>query len=138
LLDVGTSNALVLYNESVKSCLQQETTTHTPMNIVEFKIKLVEDLVGRSIDNPFDGKGGGGEQHTPVHIEGGQRSWSAYCALMSRTRRTRIQCAGCGVPLCSIGNGRVGDDFFTLAHETEDRQEMVCRKYDKMKKKVTR
>jgi hypothetical protein len=138
LLDVGTSNALVLYNESVKRCLQQETTTHTPMSIVEFKMKLVEDLVGRSIDNLFDGEGGRGEQHTPVHIEGGQRLWCAYCALMSRTRRTRIQCAGCGVPLCSIGNGRVGDNCFTLAHETEDRRDMVCRKYDKMKKKVTR
>jgi hypothetical protein len=108
------------------------------MNIVEFKMKLVEDLVGRSIDNLFDGKGGGGEQHTPVHIKGGQRSRCAYCALMSRTRRTRIQCAGCGVPLCSIGNGRVGDDCFTLAHETEDWREMVYRKYDEMKKKVTR
>jgi hypothetical protein len=39
------------------------------MNIVEFKMKLVENLVGRSIDNLFDSKGGGGEQHTPVHIE---------------------------------------------------------------------
>jgi hypothetical protein len=132
LLVVGTSNALVLYNESVKSCLQQETTTHTPVNIVEFKIKLVEDLVGRSIDNLFDSEGGGGEQHTPVRIEGGQRSWCAYCALISRTRRTRIQCAGCDVPLCSIGNGRVGDDCFTLAHENKDRREMVCRKYDEI------
>jgi hypothetical protein len=138
LLDVGTSNALVLYNESVKSHLQQETTTHTPMNIVEFKMKLVEDPVARSIDNLFNSEGGGGEQHTPVHIEGGQWSRCAYCAFRSRTRRTRIQCAGCGVPLCSIGNGRVGDDCFTLAHETEDRREMVCRKYDEMKKKVTR
>jgi hypothetical protein len=89
LLDVGTSNALVLYNESVKSCLQQETTTHTPMNIVEFKMKLMEDPVGRSIDILFDGEGGGGEQHTPGHIEGGQRWRCAYCALVSRTRRTR-------------------------------------------------
>ena len=108
------------------------------MNIVEFKMKLVEHLVGRSIDNLFEGEGGGGEQHTPVHVEGGKRLRCAYCALMSRTRRTRIQCAGCGVPLCSIGNGRIGDDCFTLAHETEDRQQMVRRKYDEMKKKVTR
>lgn len=138
LLDVGTSNALVLYNESMKSRLQQETTTHKPMNIVEFKMKLVEQLIGRSIDNLFEDEGGGGEQHTPVHVEGGKRLRCAYCALMSRTRRTRIQCAGCGVPLCSIGNGRIGDDCFTLAHETEDRQQMVRRKYDEMKKKVTR
>jgi hypothetical protein len=60
LLDVGTSNALVLYNESMKSRLQEGATTHTPMNIVEFKMKLVEDLVSRSIDNLFEGEGGGG------------------------------------------------------------------------------
>jgi hypothetical protein len=45
LLDVGTSNALVLYNESVKIRLQPPAQ-HTPMNIVQFKMKLVEDLVG--------------------------------------------------------------------------------------------
>jgi hypothetical protein len=38
------------------------------MNIVQFKMKLVEDLAGRSIDkNLFESRGGGGEQHTPVH-----------------------------------------------------------------------
>jgi hypothetical protein len=70
LIDVGTSNALVLYNELVKICLQPPAQ-HTPMNIVQFKMKFVEDLVGRSIDNPFESGAGGGEQHTPVHIEGG-------------------------------------------------------------------
>jgi hypothetical protein len=84
LLDVGTSNALVLYNESLRMHLPQ-TTTHTPMNIVEFKMKLVEDLVGRNIDNLFGNEGGGGEQHTPVHIENEKRSRCAYCALMSRS-----------------------------------------------------
>jgi hypothetical protein len=82
LLDVGTSNALVLYNKSVKIRLQQPAQ-HTPMNILQFKMKLVEDLVGRSIDNLFKRRGGGGEQYTPVHIEGGVQSQCAYCALMS-------------------------------------------------------
>jgi hypothetical protein len=60
------------------------------MNIVQFKMKLVEDLVGRSIDNLFEsGGGGGGEQHTPVHIEGGVQLWCTYCALMSRMHRAR-------------------------------------------------
>jgi hypothetical protein len=53
---------------------------------------------------------------------------------MSKMHRTRYQCAGCGVPLCYIGNGNVEDDCFTIAHETEDQREMVCKKYDKMKK----
>jgi DDE_Tnp_1-like zinc-ribbon len=85
-------------------------------------MKLVEDLVGRNIDNLFEG-GGQVEQHTPVHIEGGVQLRCAYCALMSRMQRTRYQCAGCGVPLCSIGNGKVQDDCFTTAHETEERLE---------------
>jgi hypothetical protein len=88
LLDGGTSNALVLYNESVKTRLQPPAQ-HTPMNIVQFKMKLVEDLVGRSIDNLFKSGAGGGEQHTPIHIEGGVRSGCAYCALMSRMHRTK-------------------------------------------------
>ena len=134
LLDVGTSNALVLYNESMKIRLE-ETGGYTAMNIVQFKMQLVEDLVGRSIDDLFESGGGGrAEQHTPVHIGGGVRSRCAYCALMSRVRRTRYQCAGCGVPLCSIGNGRVEDDCFTAAHETEDRRQMVGKKYLEMQK----
>jgi hypothetical protein len=60
--------------------------------------------------------------------------WYGYCALMSKMHRTRYQCAGCGVPLCSIDNRKVEDDCFTIAHETEDQREMVCKKYDKMKK----
>jgi hypothetical protein len=51
---------------------------------------------------------------------------------MSKMHRTRYQSAGCGVPLCSIGNGKVEDDC--IAHETEDQREIVCKKYDKMKK----
>ena len=39
LLDVGTSNALVLYNEAVSEESQR-------MNIVEFKAKLIETFVG--------------------------------------------------------------------------------------------
>jgi hypothetical protein len=66
LLDVGTSNALVLYNESMKSRCRKEQQ-HTPMNIVEFKMKLVEDLVGRSIDNLFKGKGWE-ESSTPLSM----------------------------------------------------------------------
>jgi hypothetical protein len=51
LLDVGTSNALVLFNESKR--IRKEKT----LNIVQFKMKLVENLVGRNTDNLF--KGGG-------------------------------------------------------------------------------
>jgi hypothetical protein len=42
---------------------------------------------------------------------------------------------GCGVPLCSIGNGKVEDNCFTIAHKAEDQREMVCKKFDKMHEK---
>jgi hypothetical protein len=77
LIDVGTSNALVLYNELVKIRLQPPAQ-HTPMNIVQFKMKLVEDLVGRSINNLFESGARGGEQHNPVHIKGGVLLGCAY------------------------------------------------------------
>ena len=98
LLDVGTSNALVLYNESAKMRTPTDGT-YKPMNIVDFKMQLVEGLVGRLIDS----QSGQEEmvEHIPVHIQGEVRSRCAYCALLSRTRRTRYKCLGCGVPLCS-------------------------------------
>jgi hypothetical protein len=37
-----------------------------------------------------------------------------------------------------IGNGKVDDDCFTIVHETEERQELVCKKYDEMKKRNRR
>ena len=87
------------------------------------------------MDELFESGGSGRvEQHTAVKIEGGLRLRCAYCAPMSRMRKTRYQCVGCGVPLCSIGNGRVDDDCFTQAHETEDRRQMVAKKYLEMQK----
>ena len=47
-LDVGTGNALVLFNEQLKiSGKDKEGKT---WNIVQFKIKLIEDLVGKSME----------------------------------------------------------------------------------------
>jgi hypothetical protein len=50
LLDVGTSNALILYHELAKM-LRRTDETYTPINIVDFKMQLVEGLVGRLIDS---------------------------------------------------------------------------------------
>jgi hypothetical protein len=107
------------------------------MNIVQFKLKLVEDLVGKTVDDLF-GNDEEREDHTPVHIQGEVRSRCAFCALLSRVRRTRYKCLGCGVPLCSIGSGKVDDDCFTIAHETEDRRQLVCTKYLEMQKRNTK
>jgi hypothetical protein len=66
LLDVGTSNALVLYNESGRIRLDQ---TYSPMNIVQFKMELIVKLVGKTMDDLFRG-GETDAEHTPIHIEG--------------------------------------------------------------------
>jgi hypothetical protein len=121
LLDVGTSNALVLHNEYLQS-KSDDTGKYTPMNIVQFKMKLVDNLVRKKIDSLFESGGCADDQHAPVHITDEVRSLCVWCALMSRLRQTRYQCAKCGIPLCSIGNGRVEEDCFTAAHKTGDRQ----------------
>ena len=131
LLDVGTSNALVLYNESCR--MRSNDGNYTPTNIVNFKMQLVECLAGRSLDELFADEEVVVE-HIPVHLDGGLRSRCAYCSLTSVIRRTRYKCKGCGVPLCSIGSGRVENDCFTNAHESEQLRQIVCKKYEAMKK----
>jgi hypothetical protein len=88
LLDVGMSNALILYNES-KKMRTPTNGTFTPMNIVTFKMELVEGLVGRWMDSQAGGQPQVVE-HVPMHIQGGVCSRCAYCALLSRTRQTKI------------------------------------------------
>lgn len=136
LLDVGTSNALVLYNEQLR--IRAREAPAPKMNIVQFKMQLVVDLVGRSITDLFDASCEHAHEHVAVPIEGDGRSRCAYCALMSRVRRTRYQCTVCGVPLCTMGSGKVESDCFSLAHETEDRRQMVCTKFQQMQKKNTK
>jgi hypothetical protein len=83
----------------VRICSENTGQGKPLMNTVQLKMKLVEDLVGRNIDNLFESRGAAVEQHTPVHIEDGVWPRCAYCAVqMSRMRRTRYQCASCGVP----------------------------------------
>lgn len=133
LLDVGTSNALVLYNESCK--IRMQPNTFTPMNIVQFKMELIEGLVGRSIDDLVD-TSATDVPHSPIHVEGNVRLRCAYCALLSRFQRTRYICAKCGVPLCTIGNGKVENDCFTKAHEFEHVRRLVSSKYEEMQRRT--
>jgi hypothetical protein len=134
LLDVGTSNALVLHKEFLKNRREGEDGKPT-MNIVQFKMLLVEGLVGKSMDELMQTPSEN-DRHVLVQIGDGVRSRCAYCALMSKgTPRTRYQCAACGVPLCAVGSSPHKVDCFALAHETDDRREMVLKKYSEMKKR---
>jgi hypothetical protein len=137
LLDVGTSNALVLYNEGQRKKRHQEGEEYKKMNIVQFKLRLIEAFVGKKLDDMMEGADALEEenvQHIVVHGE--TRHRCAYCALMSKgARRTRYMCQACGVPLCTLGHGKAGEDCFSLAHETEDRRQLVCMKYLEMQKR---
>jgi DNA polymerase III epsilon subunit-like protein len=132
LLDIGTSNALVLHNEFLKQEAATNSKDYTPMNIVEFKKQLVEELVGRSVvGNMEKSDDQDPHLHIAVRIQGAYgRAKCANCALMSRSRRTRYQCAICGVPLCVMGSGKINEsDCFTMAHESEARRDLVLKKY---------
>jgi hypothetical protein len=80
LLDVRTLNALVLHNVLARIRATDEMTYSPSMNIVDFKMQLVESLVGRWMDNQHVVEA---VEHIHVHIPGGIWSWCAYCALLS-------------------------------------------------------
>jgi hypothetical protein len=92
LTHVGTSDALVLHNKYRKINAEENQVPFKAMNIVQFKMKLVDDLVGKSIDNLFESGECADDQHTPVHVAGASRSLCVYCAVISRpkVRRTRF------------------------------------------------
>jgi hypothetical protein len=133
-LDVGTGNALVLYNEHLK--VISEGREYSKMNVAEFKMKLVEDLVGKKLKDLLGDSNVDEEmEHKCIPIPGGRRVKCAYCGLMSRETRTRYMCAVCGVPLCSMGSGKVKYDCFAEAHKTQDRVDMVLKKHQQMQMK---
>ena len=122
LLDVGTSNSLILHNEHRKK--NTRGRPYIPMNIVSFKMKLVEGLIEKKIDDLYESADKEKEeQHMLVHVVGTTRFRCAYCSLMfGKSTRTRWKCVGCGVPLCSMGNGKVTSDCFAMAHESEEKK----------------
>jgi DNA polymerase III epsilon subunit-like protein len=129
LLDVGTSNALVIYNEAMKGKQQ-------PLNIVEFKTRLVESLVGKNVMDLAQNQDRVVE-HAKVKLPGNSRQRCTYCALTGIQSRSRFMCQGCGVPFCSIGCGKAIKDCFALAHENEQIREICVAKYASQQKHAT-
>ena len=112
LLDVGTSNALVLYNEAMKG-------KQPPLNIVEYKTLLAELLVGQKLKDLGRDKNDEIEHTSMVKLPGANRQRCSYCALTGKHSRTRFMCGVCGVLLCSIGSGKTTKDCFALAHDND-------------------
>ena len=123
LLDVGTSNANVLFNMS-------QRLGDTKMNIVEYKKELVKAILGTRIGYVPKAM----TEHHPNRSD--RRHRCAYCSLLGRVRRTRICCSasGCRLPLCSLGNGNSESDCFTEVHSNGALHKVVLAKYEDMKK----
>jgi Transposase IS4 len=96
LLDAGTSNALIVYNEAMQE-------KQHPYNIVDDKSKVVEALVGDKIKTVVGNIGDA--HHSLISIPNGERQRCIYCFLLGKQCRTRFMCDGCRVPYCSIGSG---------------------------------
>ena len=127
MLDVGTSNSLVLYNETRNN--HQER-----MNIASFKKAIIDQLVGERIRSVSVNHI---VEHVAVRNESNSRSTCAFCALQGSSSRTRFICQACLVPLCCAGSGRTPNDCFSIAHSSREMCDIVVAKYDSMKKRIT-
>jgi DNA polymerase III epsilon subunit-like protein len=124
MLDVGTSNSLVLYNEA----------TGKSLNVASFKRELVLAMVGHKIMNIP-------EEPTLEHslVRGEARLTCVYCDMFSnKNSRTRYFCANadCMLPLCHIDEGKNIRDCFALAHDNEQLRCILIQRRDKMKQKA--
>jgi DNA polymerase III epsilon subunit-like protein len=127
LLDVGTSNALVLYN--------QARPTHPPINIAEFKKLIVEHFVGNRIMAPAMTHQV--KEHIAVRSENSSRLSCAYCSLHGTNSRTRFVCQACHAPLCCLGSGKSASDCFAKAHVSQDMLGLVLERAKAMKNRTT-
>ena len=123
LLDVGTSNALVLHN----------FTKESHMSIVEFKTCLVKAFMGDRLQ-PIPHSL---VEHVPLRTKG--RFRCAYCSLFNRMKHTCFRCTAqcCRLPLCSVGLGGSDQDCFTLCHANPTILWATLAKFEPMKKKYT-
>ena len=123
LLDVGTSNALVLHN----------FTRQTAMTVVDFKMCLVQGFLG----DPMRPVPEAVVDHLPLRTDGRYRC--VYCSLFNKMKRTRFRCNAqcCLLPLCSVGTGSNEQDCFTLCHGNETIRQAAIAKFESMKKIYT-
>jgi hypothetical protein len=124
-LDVGTSNALVLFNEA----------TGKSLNIATFKKKLFEVLIGDRIRNSNVVEQS--LEHALVHGEPCLKC--VYCDMLSNVnRRTQYYCSNpyCMLPLCNIDPDKDTHDCFALAHATEQMRCILVQHRNKLKQKA--
>ncbi len=131
-LDVATANALVIYQSAIND---------RSMNVVEFKIKLLQYFLGAKAMNivapPSE------VEHKYKRLPGAQRFRCAYCSLQGIKSRTRFICGAdcCQIPLCKftddVQNEEENDCFF-WAHSNKECLRLTKLRYEQMQKSVTK
>ena len=135
LLDMATSNALVLYNLSLKKTAEINGTEYKKVNMPTYKLRVVEKLVGKIIEGLKDILDDDDDQHEHIAIPIPKPRRCAFCSWNGARARTSFVCKECTLPLCCIGSGKVEHDCFNEFHAAPDRNEIVTR-YKAMQKRV--
>ena len=127
LLDVGTSNAMILFMST------QKNTNN--INLAWFKHQLLHHFVGHKVNENLKTIEHG-QTHQLVRIDknGDTRLRCTYCTLIMGTghrNRTRYKCSICDVPFCSAASGVNSRDCFSVAHAHTDTLKMLQEKFEK-------
>jgi Transposase IS4 len=130
LLEVGTTNALVIYNKSM----------HESMNIFEFKHKIVTSLSESRLDN---NKPTILASHALIINPDKGRHICAHCGLTGMFSRTVSAADDCKLQLCSFGNNKLKtedkqQDCFSLSLANKATQQLCLQRQDKMKLKTNK
>lgn len=107
---------------------------------MQFKTRLVEELIGKTIDELMEGKTREEQDaHVPVQFEDGKRPRCVLCTMTgTKIIRTSYKCGLCGIPLCCFGFTHGERDCFGEAHKSEVEYQRVLKKHLAMKNLDTR
>ena len=123
LFDVAITNAYILY----KHC-----SSHHPMRVKNFRLKLATELIGQYCSHRRAGRSSSAVahlplRHFPIKVESDslpvkkRRGRCAYCSKSHNRTDTSWFCRECGVWLCH--NGDPTSDCFLLWHKRLTRAE---------------
>jgi DNA polymerase III epsilon subunit-like protein len=130
LLDVATANSMILYIQAMPD--------HPKCNtLVKFKSQLIRSLLGNRVDvvyPPLPGE----IVHVLQKVENSRWSCAFCAALFDEHHRTRYICAICRIPLCDMGESTHGRDCCALCHSSDLVRDATFRKFEDMKKKMTK
>ena len=94
-----------------------------------FHSKIIQYFVGNKISN-LSTTATVAIKHELIRSD--QGNLCAYCGLFGLKKRTRYKCAGCHVPLCSMGTGKAVSDCFILCHSNDNLNKATIKRFEYM------